>query len=113
MIRRPPRSTLFPYTTLFRSAEESGLLGSEHYVESLSARQLGNIALNLNFDMLGSPNYVRFVYDGDGSSTPDDPDDAGPAGPTAGEGVLQRQFRPHGPPPAPPPPHARPGLATF
>src|SRR5256885_9099572 len=26
MIRRPPRSTLFPYTTLFRS-ERSGLLG--------------------------------------------------------------------------------------
>src|SRR3712207_8232835 len=24
MIRRPPRSTLFPYTTLFRSAEETG-----------------------------------------------------------------------------------------
>src|SRR2546430_10889152 len=24
MIRRPPRSTLFPYTTLFRSAEDSG-----------------------------------------------------------------------------------------
>src|SRR3712207_8832998 len=23
MIRRPPRSTLFPYTTLFRSAEQS------------------------------------------------------------------------------------------
>src|SRR5256885_11974755 len=23
MIRRPPRSTLFPYTTLFRSAEDS------------------------------------------------------------------------------------------
>src|SRR5690348_18114354 len=28
MIRRPPRSTLFPYTTLFRSAEV-GLLMSE------------------------------------------------------------------------------------
>src|SRR5436309_14489332 len=27
MIRRPPRSTLFPYTTLFRSAEQ---LGGEH-----------------------------------------------------------------------------------
>src|SRR2546429_7057179 len=26
MIRRPPRSTLFPYPTLFRSADESGLL---------------------------------------------------------------------------------------
>src|SRR2546425_5461096 len=25
MIRRPPRSTLFPYTTLFRSQEEVGL----------------------------------------------------------------------------------------
>src|SRR5688572_20694208 len=25
MIRRPPRSTLFPYTTLFRSAEQPGL----------------------------------------------------------------------------------------
>src|SRR3712207_8784353 len=24
MIRRPPRSTLFPYTTLFRSAERDG-----------------------------------------------------------------------------------------
>src|SRR2546430_9186830 len=24
MIRRPPRSTLFPYTTLFRSTDESG-----------------------------------------------------------------------------------------
>src|SRR2546430_3819089 len=24
MIRRPPRSTLFPYTTLFRSAEQDG-----------------------------------------------------------------------------------------
>src|SRR5438067_8868542 len=24
MIRRPPRSTLFPYTTLFRSSPESG-----------------------------------------------------------------------------------------
>src|SRR3712207_8201138 len=25
MIRRPPRSTLFPYTTLFRSAKRAGL----------------------------------------------------------------------------------------
>src|SRR2546427_8286549 len=27
MIRRPPRSTLFPYTTLFRSAGAAGLRG--------------------------------------------------------------------------------------
>src|SRR5438034_1603205 len=25
MLRRPPRSTLFPYTTLFRSSHEAGL----------------------------------------------------------------------------------------
>src|SRR3712207_8690048 len=31
MIRRPPRSTLFPYTTLFRSRFEL-FLGSEHPV---------------------------------------------------------------------------------
>src|SRR6266540_4257483 len=28
MIRRPPRSTLFPYTTLFRSLFELGLMGT-------------------------------------------------------------------------------------
>src|SRR2546425_5929115 len=28
MIRRPPRSTLFPYTTLFRSLSEAGYLRS-------------------------------------------------------------------------------------
>ncbi len=51
-------------------AEEAGLLGAEHYVANLSARDIKNIALNLNFDMIGSPNFVRFVYDGDGSDTP-------------------------------------------
>src|SRR3712207_7500218 len=30
MIRRPPRSTLFPYTTLFRS-DHDGLVGSDHH----------------------------------------------------------------------------------
>jgi Zn-dependent M28 family amino/carboxypeptidase len=50
-------------------AEESGLVGSQHYVDSLTARQRKDIAVNLNFDMVGSPNYVRFVYDGDASDT--------------------------------------------
>ena len=57
-----------------------GPLGSEHYVASLSEAELAKIGLNLNFDMLASPNFVRFVYDGDGSATPEDPDDAGPEG---------------------------------
>src|SRR2546422_5370243 len=38
MIRRPPRSTLFPYTTLFRSLEEVGrelglVLQLHHFLE--------------------------------------------------------------------------------
>jgi Zn-dependent M28 family amino/carboxypeptidase len=52
------------------SAEESGLVGAQYYVDNLTARDIKNIALNLNFDMVGSPNFVRFVYDGDGSDTP-------------------------------------------
>jgi Zn-dependent M28 family amino/carboxypeptidase len=76
----------------FWGAEEFGLLGSEHYVESLTDEELDNIALNLNFDMLGSPNFVRFVYDGDGSATPDDDEDAGPAGSAEIERVFKRYF---------------------
>jgi Zn-dependent M28 family amino/carboxypeptidase len=76
----------------FWGAEESGLLGSEHYVSNLPDEELDNIALNLNFDMLGSPNFVRFVYDGDGSATPDEPDDAGPAGSAEIERVFKRYF---------------------
>ena len=33
----------------------------------LSAEERSRIGLNLNFDMVGSPNFVRFVYDGDAS----------------------------------------------
>ena len=51
----------------FWGAEEWGLLGSTHYVEQLTSEELGRIVLNLNYDMLGSPNPVSFVYDGDGS----------------------------------------------
>src|SRR3989442_2859601 len=35
MIRRPPRSTLFPYTTLFRSATDA--VGAEQLARRLSA----------------------------------------------------------------------------
>src|SRR5687768_17821169 len=42
MIRRPPRSTLFPYTTLFRSAAEVGLV-----MGYMSQRILGQYELSL------------------------------------------------------------------
>ncbi|HET7691021.1 MAG TPA: M28 family peptidase, partial [Nocardioidaceae bacterium] len=74
------------------NAEEFGLLGSAAYVAQLKAEQpaeLADIALNLNFDMIGSPNYVRFVYDGDNSAFPvgtgvaDGPD---------GSGLIEKVF---------------------
>lgn len=58
------------------SAEESGLLGSEAYVAGLSEDERDQIAAMLNFDMIASPNFVRFVYDGDLSDSAPPPSGA-------------------------------------
>src|SRR2546430_8075545 len=42
MIRRPPRSTLFPYTTLFRSLVNKPTVGSAGPASYGCARQLSN-----------------------------------------------------------------------
>jgi Zn-dependent M28 family amino/carboxypeptidase len=52
----------------FWGAEESGLNGSNFYVADLTDEEFEDIALYLNFDMVGSPNFVRFILDGDGSA---------------------------------------------
>jgi Zn-dependent M28 family amino/carboxypeptidase len=52
------------------SAEESGLVGATRWVGDQSAADLDKIAMYLNFDMVGSPNYGLFVYDGDNSKYP-------------------------------------------
>jgi Zn-dependent M28 family amino/carboxypeptidase len=78
-------------------AEELLLLGSTHYVNSLPQDELDEIALNLNFDMVGSPNYVRFVYDGDNSAFPVGPSAApGPDGSGQIEAVFVRYFENQG-----------------
>lgn len=69
-------------------AEENGLLGSEYYVSQLSSRDIKNIAVNINVDMIASPNYVRFVYDGNGSDTAT----AGPNGSKVIEDVFNNYF---------------------
>jgi Zn-dependent M28 family amino/carboxypeptidase len=76
----------------FWGAEELNLLGSQHYVDNLSDQELQDIVANLNFDMLGSPNYVRFVYDGDGSDTPT----AGPPGSAQIEDIFNQYFASQG-----------------
>jgi len=67
-------------------AEESGLVGSTYYVNNLSQADRDKITLYLNFDMIGSPNHVFFVYDGDDS-------DAVGAGPgPAGSAEIEKTF---------------------
>jgi Zn-dependent M28 family amino/carboxypeptidase len=70
-------------------AEESGLIGSTKYIEQLPVAEREKIALYLNFDMVGSPNFVRFVYDGDNSAFPPGPGSA--VGPP-GSGAIERLF---------------------
>jgi Zn-dependent M28 family amino/carboxypeptidase len=45
----------------FWGAEERGLIGSRHHVGSLSEAERRHIALYINLDMVGSPNFARFV----------------------------------------------------
>jgi Zn-dependent M28 family amino/carboxypeptidase len=54
----------------FWGAEELGTIGSKKYIESLGVDQLKDIALYLNYDMIGSPNPGYFTYDGDQSTAP-------------------------------------------
>ncbi|MDF3336521.1 M28 family metallopeptidase [Mycolicibacterium septicum] len=57
----------------FWGAEEMGLDGSKQYVRNLPLDQLDDLALYLNFDMVGSPNAGFFTYDGDQSGQATDP----------------------------------------
>ena len=48
--------------------EEGGLVGSTAYVDELSPAERERIAMYLNYDMVGSPNYIFMVYDADQST---------------------------------------------
>src|SRR3712207_8826088 len=52
MIRRPPRSTLFPYTTLFRSLG-AGQVGSQAVVDAGAERERLALALGGDVEALG------------------------------------------------------------
>jgi len=71
-------------------AEEAGLVGSTAYVNDLSLADHDRITLYLNFDMVGSPNHVFFIYDGDNSDNVGAP--AGPAGSAQIEKTFERYF---------------------
>lgn len=73
-------------------AEELGLIGSTAYVDELATQEgeLDRLATYLNFDMVGSPNYVIGVYDADESTYPA-PVDV-PEGSAATEAVFTGWF---------------------
>jgi Zn-dependent M28 family amino/carboxypeptidase len=71
----------------FWGAEERGLIGSRHHVEALSDEEHRRIALYINLDMVGSPNFTRYVQ---GPAATDN----GPAAVARRE--LMAEFREHG-----------------
>ncbi len=74
----------------FWGGEELGLLGSRHYVDDLDETERADILANLNLDMIGSPNFFRGIYDGNGSIGGDA--EGGPAGSGEIEQVLAEFF---------------------
>lgn len=75
-------------------AEEASLVGSTRYVAGLTPTERERIALYLNFDMIGSPNHVFAIYDGDNSDNEGAP--AGPAGSAQIEQVFEQYYRARG-----------------
>ncbi len=87
-VKKPKNTVRFAWW----GAEELNLLGSTYYVNQLAENNPGalqDIALYLNFDMVGSPNYSLFVYDGDNSAFPPGPGAA--VGPP-GSGAIEQNF---------------------
>src|SRR5687768_17996418 len=82
MIRRPPRSTLFPYTTLFRSQILYGTLTAGHIVV---------------VDVEGEGDEQKFTFRGEAkpSSVPDVPPVDLAGGPRSEEHTSELQSRLH------------------
>ena len=80
----------------FWGAEEAGLVGSTAYVaDQVANGGIDQIEANLNFDMVASPNFARFVYDGDLSDSEPPPGGA-PQGSGQIESLFVRYFDRHG-----------------
>src|SRR2546422_2520340 len=102
MIRRPPRSTLFPYTTLFRSLHARGA-GYDAEVLDRGPGQFGDEPLRAQCD-----DELRVGGNaGDGSGVLDAEAAGAPAVGAAGAGREERGAAPPGRGGAPPPPPRR------
>ncbi|UWX98001.1 M20/M25/M40 family metallo-hydrolase [Arthrobacter zhaoxinii] len=97
----------------FWGGEEDGLVGSDYYVEQLGEAGVAGTLLNLNFDMVGSPNFARFIYDGDGSMLPPGEESSIPAGSDVIEQVFEEYFASQGLTTAPTPFDGRSDYGGF
>src|SRR3712207_1584558 len=94
MIRRPPRSTLFPYTTLFRSYERFSTTVIDAYLSPLLAAYLSRLAQGAESDGLPAP----LIMKSSGGVAPAEEAArsgawsvlSGPAGGAVGAGLLAR-----------------------
>lgn len=92
-LKQRPRNRL---RFAFWGAEEAGLVGSTAYVaKKVADGTISEVEANLNFDMLASPNFVRFVYDGDLSDSAPPPNGA-PEGSAQIEASFLKYFRSQG-----------------
>src|SRR2546422_7734218 len=65
MIRRPPRSTLFPYTTLFRSQRNHGRVAAPQHVFGGTVAQVAGV-LHVHGDRVGAAQLEPDVLRRDG-----------------------------------------------
>ncbi len=89
MAKLKPQNTL---RFAWWGAEEEGLIGSTAYVDELSQAERDRIALYMNYDMVGSPNYIFMVYDADQSTFPAPAGVPIPAGSAAIEDVYESYY---------------------
>src|SRR2546429_6752944 len=59
MIRRPPRSTLFPYTTLFRSKDNGSGFSAQELRSRIAKRRLGLLGMQERLRLLGDRKSTR------------------------------------------------------
>src|SRR2546425_7594252 len=76
MIRRPPRSTLFPYTTLFRSHGGIGHIlarhveGASHMAEGFTRARAGNIGICIGTSGPAGTDMITGLYSASADSIP-------------------------------------------
>lgn len=99
---------------VFAGGYAQGLVGARHYVTSLPAAERASIVLALGVDAIGSPNFVRFVFDGDNSEYPASSTvSAGPPGSGEVERIFQEYFGAEALPHAPQPLWSRSSWVPF